>query len=235
MDLQIALDAREAHGKANRRLRRQGIVPGVVYGKGEGSTSVQVEAKALETLYRAAGRTSIVQLQVPGDGVTKTGIIKSLQRHPLSGAPLHVDFFVVDLKAEMEVEVPLVFVGEAPAVEETGGTLLQNLNNLRIKALPTEIPHEIVVNVSTLTSLDVAIHVRDLSLNRDAVQVLTDPDEMVAKVMPPRIEEEPEVELEAEEIEGEVEEGAEEGEGEGAISEGRETPSGDRESEEGSG
>ena len=73
----------------------------------------------------------------------------------------------------MEVEVPLVFTGEAPAVEETGGTLLHNLSNLRVKALPTDIPHEVSVDVSVLKSLDVAIHVRDLSLNRDLVQVLT--------------------------------------------------------------
>lgn len=207
MDLEIALDARQAQGKANKRLRRAGIVPAVVFGKGEESTPVQVDAKTFETLYHAAGRTSVVKLTVPGAGAAKSGIIKSVQRHPLSGAAVHVDFFIVDLTHEMEVEVPLVFVGVAPAVEETGGTVVHNLSAVRVKALPTEIPHEIEVNVSTLISLDVAIHVRDLSLNRDQVTVLTDGDELVVKVQPPRVEEEPVVAVPVEGEEGAVAEG----------------------------
>jgi large subunit ribosomal protein L25 len=118
----------------------------------------------------------------------------------------------------MEVEVPLVFTGEAPAVEATGGTLLHNLSSLRVKALPNDIPHEVSVDVSVLKSLDVAIHVRDLSLNRDLIQVLTDGETLVATVVPPRVEEEPEVAAEGEELEGEEgAEGAEGAEGEGAA------------------
>jgi large subunit ribosomal protein L25 len=224
MDLELTLDAREAHGKANKRLRRAGIVPGVVFGKGEESTPVQVDAKVFETLYRQAGRTSVVNMHLPGKSAMTSGIIKSVQRNPLSGSAIHVDFFLVNLKQEMEIDVPLVFTGEAPAVEETGGTLLHNLSSLHVKALPNDIPHEIVVDVSVLRTLDVAIHVRDLSLNRDLVTVLTDGDTLVSTVVPPRAEEpEPEPELTEEELEaaaaaaeGEEGEGAEGGEaGEG--------------------
>jgi large subunit ribosomal protein L25 len=230
MDLELTLDAREAQGKANKRLRRSGIVPGVVYGKGEGSTNVQVEAKTFETLYRAAGRTSVVKFRLPGASRATSGFIKSVQRHPLSGQAIHVDYYLVNLRVEMEVDVPLVFTGEAPAVEETGGTLLHNLSSIHVKALPNDIPHEIEVDVSTLKSLDVAIHVRDLNLNRDLVQVLTDGDTLVATVVPPRVEEEPETvaAVEGEELEGEGAEGAEGAEGgeaaEGAGAEGGETP-----------
>ena len=202
MDLELTLDAREAQGKANKRLRREGLVPGVVYGKGEDSTNVQVDAKTFETLYKTAGRTSVVKFRVPGSSRASSGFIKSVQRHPLTGRALHVDYLLVNLKVEMEVEVPLVFVGEAPAVEETGGTLLHNLSSINVKALPTDIPHQVEVNVSVLTSLDVAIHVRDLNLNRELVQVQTDGDTLVSTVVPPRIEEEPETivgELEGEE------------------------------------
>jgi large subunit ribosomal protein L25 len=218
MDLELTLDAREAQGKANKRLRRAGIVPGVVYGKGEGSTNVQVDAKTFETLYRAAGKTSVVKFRLPGAGRATSGFIKSVQRHPLSGSAIHVDYYLVNLNVEMEVDVPLVFTGEAPAVEETGGTLLHNLSAIHVKALPNDIPHEVSVDVSVLKSLDVAIHVRDLSLNRDLVQVMTDGETLVATVVPPRIEvEEEPVVAEGEELEGEGEaaEGAE-GEGEGA-------------------
>ncbi|MDQ4034645.1 MAG: 50S ribosomal protein L25, partial [Chloroflexota bacterium] len=213
MDLELTLDAREAQGKANKRLRRAGFVPGVVYGKGENSTNVQVEAKTFETLYRAAGKTSVVKFRLPGASRATSGFIKSVQRHPLSGRALHVDYFLVNLNVEMEVDVPLVFTGEAPAVEATGGTLLHNVSTIHVKALPADIPHEIPVDVSVLKTLDVAIHVRDLSLNRDLVTVMTDGETLVATVVPPRVEEEPEpVLVEGEEIEGE---GAEVPEGEG--------------------
>jgi large subunit ribosomal protein L25 len=236
MDLELTLDAREAHGKANKRLRRAGIVPGVVFGKGEESTPVQVDAKVFETLYRQAGRTSVVNMHLPGKSAITSGIIKSVQRNPLSGSAIHVDFFLVNLTQEMEIDVPLVFTGEAPAVEETGGTLLHNLSSLHVKALPNDIPHEITVDVSVLRTLDVAIHVRDLSLNRDLVTVLTDGDTLVSTVVPPRAEEpEPEPELTEEELEaaaaaaeGEEGEGAEGGEaGEGGES----ASSGDSEGE----
>ena len=85
MDLELTLDAREALGKANKRLRREGVVPGVVFGKGEPSVPVQVDAKAFETLYRAAGRTSVIQIKMPGQRGATSGIIKSVQRNPLSG------------------------------------------------------------------------------------------------------------------------------------------------------
>ena len=223
MDLELSLDERIVQGKANKRLRREGLVPGVVYGKGEGSTNVQVEAKTFETLYRAAGKTSVVKFMLPGSSRSTSGFIKSVQRHPVSGRALHVDYYLVNLNVEMEVDVPLVFTGEAPAVEETGGTLLHNVSSVHVKALPADIPREIEVNVSTLFSLDVAIHVKDLNLNRDLVIVLTDGETLVATVVPPRVEEEPEpVVAEGEELEGEAaegEEGAEgAGEGEGQAS-----------------
>ncbi len=228
MDLELTLDAREAQGKANKRLRRAGIVPGVVFGKGEASTPVQVDAKTFETLYRAAGRTSVLKLRLPGASRATSGMIKNVQRHPLTGNAIHVDYFLVNLKQEMEAEVPLSFSGEAPAVEQTGGTLLHNISSVRVKALPNDIPHEIEVNVSALTSLDEAIHVRDLNHTRDLVQILTDPDTLVSSVVPPRVEEEPEpVVAEAMELEGEAAEGAPaegaEG-GEAAPAEGEETP-----------
>jgi len=233
MDLELTLDAREAQGKANKRLRRAGIVPGVVYGKGDGSTNVQVDAKTFEALYRAAGRTSVVKFRLPGASRATSGFIKSVQRNPLSGQAIHVDYYLVNLNVEMDVEVPIVFVGEAPAVEETGGTLLHNLSSVHVKALPNDIPHEITVDVSVLRSLDVAVHVKDLSLNRDLVTVLTDGETLVATVVPPRVEvEEEPVVAEGEEGEGEGE-GAADGEGatEGAgAGEGGEAPSTEGES-----
>jgi large subunit ribosomal protein L25 len=221
MDLELTLDAREAQGKANKRLRREGFVPGVVYGKGEESTPVQVDAKTFEALYRAAGKTSVVKFHLPGRRRATSGLIKSVQRHPLSGSAIHVDYYLVNLKQEMEVDIPLSFVGESPAVEESGGTLLHNLSTVRVKALPGDLPHEIEVNVAVLTSLDVSIHVADLNLNRDLITVMTDGETLVATVVPPRIE------VEEEPVVAEGEEPAEGEEGaEGETTEGGESAEG---------
>jgi large subunit ribosomal protein L25 len=212
MDLQIAVDARTATGKQTKRLRADGIVPAVVFGKKAGSVPVQLEAKAFDALYREAGRTSVIKVKVDGGRETSV-VIKSVQRNPLTGRVLHVDFFAPDLTHEMQADVPIVFGGEAPAVEATGGTLFTSLDHLKVKALPADMPHEVAVDVSSLVDLDATIFVRDLAF-ADNVTVLNDPDELVAKVMPPRVEEEPEVV--AEELEGEEAEGAEGEAAEGA-------------------
>lgn len=220
MTLALAVDARSVLGKQTKQLRRAGTVPGVVYGKGTDSVPVQVDAKTFETLYQEAGRSTIFQLTVPGTG-TKSAIIKSVQRHPLSGRAIHVDFFLPDLTVELQIDVPLVFVGEAPAIETTGGSLFTSLDHIKVRALPANLPNEIQVDVTSLVDLEAAIHVSDLGVDSDTVHVLNDPEEMVARVLPPRVvEEEPTVaegeEGEGEEGEGEEGEGGEAGEGAGS-------------------
>jgi large subunit ribosomal protein L25 len=208
MTLELAVDARSVLGKQTKQLRRAGAVPGVVFGKATPSIPVQVDAKRFESLYHAAGRTTIFQLVVPGQGA-KSAIIKSVQRHPLSGRALHVDFFLPDLTVELQVDVPLVFTGEPPAIEATGGSLFTSLDHVKVSALPANLPREITVDVTSLVDLEAAIHVRDLGVESDTVHVLNDPDEMVARVLPPRVIEEPEVEVEEGEegLEGEAAEG----------------------------
>jgi large subunit ribosomal protein L25 len=222
MDLEIAVNARDVYGKQNKRLRTTGVVPGVLFGKKIGSIPVQVEAKALEAIYHQAGRTGVVKVSVDG-GQPTSAIIKSVQRNPLTRRPLHVDLFAVDLTQEMLADIPLIFTGTSPAVELEGAILFASLDHLKVRGLPGDLPHEIEVDLSPLVDLESTIHVRDLTVDAK-VEVLNDPDDLVAKVTPPREEEviEPVV-VEGEEgeegAEGEGEEGAEgEGAGEGAAS-----------------
>jgi large subunit ribosomal protein L25 len=193
MELELTLDARTASGKENKRLRREGVLPGVVFGKGSASVPVQLDAKAFEALYRSAGRTGVVKLAVPGVKGTKSAMIKGVQRNPLSGHALHVDFFLVDLTQEMQSEVPLTFVGVAPAIELTNGTLMTPLGHLKVRALPSDIPHEIQVDLSSLVDLEATLHVRDVVLPNDKVTILNEPEELLARVLPQRGEEEEEV------------------------------------------
>ena len=220
MDLEIAVNARDVYGKQNKRLRTTGVVPGVLFGKKIGSIPVQVDAKALELLYHQAGRTSVVKVSVDG-GQPTSAIIKSLQRNPLTRRALHVDLFAVDLTQEMLADIPLSFVGTSPAVELEGAILFTSLDHLKVRGLPGDLPHEIEVDLSPLVDLESTIHVSDLVVD-SKVTVVNDPDDLVAKVTPPREEEVIEpvvVEGEGEEgAEGEGEEGAEgEGAGEGAA------------------
>jgi large subunit ribosomal protein L25 len=221
MDLEIAVNAREVYGKQNKRLRTTGVVPGVLFGKKIGSIPVQVDAKALEVLYHQAGRTGVVKVSVDG-GQPTSAIIKSVQRNPLTRRPLHVDLFAVDLTQEMLADIPLVFTGTSPAVELEGAILFTSLDHLKVRGLPGDLPHEVEVDLAPLVDLEATIHVRDLLVD-EKVTVLNDPDELVAKVTPPREEEviEPVV-VEGEEgeegAEGEGEEGAEgEGSAEGTT------------------
>jgi large subunit ribosomal protein L25 len=188
MDLEIAVTARDVFGKQNKRLRTTGVVPGVLFGKSTGSIPVQLDAKALELLYREAGRTSVVKVSVDG-GRPTSAIIKSVQRNPLTGRALHVDLFAVDLTQEMQADIPLVFIGTSAAVEMEAAILFTSVDHLKVRALPADLPHEISVDLSALVDMDATIHVRDLAV-ADSVTVLNDPDELVAKVSPPRVEEE---------------------------------------------
>ena len=223
MDLEIAVTAREVYGKQNKRLRTTGVVPGVLFGKGTGSIPVQLDAKALELLYRQAGRTSVVKVSVDG-GRPTSAIIKGLQRNPLTGKALHVDLFAVDLTQEMQADIPLAFIGTSAAVEMEAGILFTALDHLKVRALPADLPHEIEVDLSSLVDMEATIHVRDLSVSSN-LTVINDPDDLIAKVTPPRAEEEivpVVVEGEGEAAEGEAAEGeaaeGEAGEGEGEAS-----------------
>jgi len=213
MDLEIAVSARNVYGKQNRRLRGTGVVPGVLFGKTTGSIAVQLDAKALEQLYHQAGRTSVVKVSVDG-GQPTSAIIRRVQRNPLTGRALHVDLFALDLTHEMQADIPLVFTGVSPAIEMEGAILLASLDHLKVRALPADLPHEISVDLTALVDMDATIHVRDLVVD-GKVTVINDPDDLVAKVTPPREEEV--IEPVAAEGEGEeVGEGEEAAEGEGA-------------------
>jgi len=215
MDLEIAVAARDVYGKQNKRLRTTGVVPGVLFGKTTGSIPVQIDAKALELIYHRAGRTSVVSVSVDG-GRSTSAIIKGIQRNPLTGRALHVDFFAVDLSQEMQADIPLVFVGTSAAVEMEAGILFTSLDHLKVRALPADLPHEISVDLSSLVDMESTIHVRDLAVE-GKVTVVNDPDDLVAKVTPPRAEEEIAPVVAEEGEEGAEGEAAAEGEGEGSA------------------
>lgn len=225
-DLQLKVDPRTVTGKKVKALRRQGIIPAHLYGRDTESLSLQTEKQTIISLLRTASRNAIIDLQINGEGEARPVVLRSVQRNPVTDELVHIDFFQISLTELLRAEVPLVIVGQAPAVSVHSGVLLQNLDRLEVEALPTEIPEQIEVDVSELEVLDAAIFVRDLTIPPN-VEVLADPAQLVAKVEPPKIA----AEIEAEEAaaleeaaaaaleEGVEEEGAEEAEGKEAAEE----------------
>lgn len=182
----LTAQPRELTGKAVARLRREGKLPAVLYGHGQPSQSIQVDAKEFETLSRTAGRHALIDLKVEGSR-THPAVIHGVQEHPVKRVPLHVDFYLVKMTEEMVMEVPLEPVGTSIAVEKQGGTLLQTVEHVRLRALPADMPQTLEFDISALDSFDAVIHVRDLQLP-PRVTLLSDPDEPVAHVQPSRAE-----------------------------------------------
>ena len=223
----LAAEPRDIVGKKVAALRSAGRLPGVVYGHGVDSTSVSVDAHDFELLRRKTGPNALVDLSVDGKKPQPV-LIHGIQVHPVTRRPLHVDLFLVRMTEELTVDVPLVPTGLSRAVVDEGGTLLHGIESIRVKALPDHLPQSIEYSIESLVDFDATIHVRDLTIPED-VTLLTDPDEVIAKVQAPRVEVE-EVPVAAEGEEGEVPEG--EG-GEAAAAEGQPSESGETASDEG--
>jgi large subunit ribosomal protein L25 len=223
------LDAtrREITGKKVARLRNKGKLPGVVFGRGVESSSVTVDTHAFEQLRRRTGPNTLIDLSVDGKKPDPV-LVSSVQIHPVTRRPLHVDLFLVRMTEELTVDVRVETVGESPAVTIQNGTL-QTLDHVRVRALPDHLPSFLQISVDSLVDFETMLHVRDLEIPAD-VTLLTDPDEVLAKVLPPRIEVE-EVAPAAEEGE-EGEEAAEGAEGAAATGQAGEEGPSERGSEE---
>lgn len=163
-----------------RTLRNQGLIPGVLYGPKTHAISVKVDEKEFQKIYKEAGKSSLIQFESE-HGATPV-LIREIQRDSVRGGVIHVDFYQPPLDEEIEVTVPLVFEGEPPAIRDLGGTLLKNIQEVDVKALPQHLPHEIVVDISKLATFEDRVLVKDLRQNKD-VAILREPDEVVAQVV----------------------------------------------------
>jgi large subunit ribosomal protein L25 len=217
--MQLTASPREAQGKASRKLRPLGKVPAIVYGQGKPAQAVAVDAHELDRLLAHAGRTHLLDLVIDGvgskKGETKKVLIKEVQMSPRRNTPVHVDFHAVSLREKVQVEVPLAFVGESPAVKAGLGDLIPIVHTLTVECLPTNIPEAVEVSIEALEEADQTLRIGDLTLPH-GVEVIGDPDEAVVRIAPPRVV--------SEEVE-EAAEGEAAPEGEGEAEEASEQPS----------
>ncbi|MEX2236404.1 MAG: 50S ribosomal protein L25 [Dehalococcoidia bacterium] len=207
---------RELLGKQVKQLRRRGIVPGNIYGHLKESVALEVPRENLTSALRSAGYSSIIDVSIAGEARPRPALIKQLHRHPVTDEILHVDFYQVSMTEKMTLDVPLYMTGEAPAVRDYQGVLIQLLDAVSVRCLPTDLPHQFEVDVSGLAELESSVHVSDLTAP-EGVEILNEQEQMVARVESPRvIEVEEPVVVEGEE--GEVAEGEEGAAAEGEAS-----------------
>jgi len=215
--IELKVANREILGKKVKYLRRQGITPVHVFGHGIESLALQCDARELERVLSQAGQTRLINLKLAKEKKPRTVVVREFDRDWRKGELLHVDFYQVKMEEKIRVEVPVVLRGEAPALKSKTNMLDHELGTFTVECLPAKIPSSIEVDISSLTELDQAIRVKDITLDKD-ITVLINPDLVVAKISLRPVEKveekvveevvEAEVEAEAEEEEGEAPEEA---------------------------
>ena len=205
----LKLDKRTLTGKKVRSLRRAGVIPVHVYGAGIEPATLQVDDRTLNRLLPQVGSNIPVSVEYEGQDEENICFVREIQRHPVSDTVIHVDFLRVDITRTVAAEVPITLVGTPPAVSQMAGTMLQNIQSLSIEALPMDMPAQVSVDVSVLVDFDVTLSVGEVEVPGN-VTVLNDPEDVIVRVAPPRLE------VEIEEEGEELEEGEEAAEGEEA-------------------
>jgi len=186
-DLTLPATNRSILGKKTRFLRRQGITPVHLFGHGLKSQALQCDTASLQRIIAQAGMSRLISLEIEDDKRPRAVFIREIQRDALTGQPLHVDFYQVKKTEKIRVDVPIVLIGEAPAMKEKGRSLLRGVTSLSIECLPDKLPPQIGVDLSHLEEAEQPIYVRDITLSPD-IRVTTDPDQLVVKVSEARVE-----------------------------------------------
>lgn len=172
------------HGAKDLRAEKQ--VPGVIYGHNKENTHVIVDAEKLRKVYRQAGRNTIVSLEIEG-GKTEKVLIHVLEKHPVKDTFVHVDFYAVKLKEKITTTIPLKFIGVSNAVKNFGGIFVETLSEVEVRCLPTDLVHEIEVDISGLENFGDSLHVSDVKAPK-TIEILTGEEETVALVQAPKEE-----------------------------------------------
>lgn len=181
-------------------LKQSGEIPAVFYGAGEQSTPISISKTEFKKVWREAGESSAVKVSMGDKDIDV--LIHEVQTDPVTDEPIHADFLAIDMKKKIKVNVELVFEGVSAAVKSGIGNLVKVLHEIEIEALPKDLPHNLVVDISKLATLSDAITVSDIKLPTGVVAV-TDADDVVASIVEQKeeVEEAAPVDLSAIEVE----------------------------------
>ena len=202
---QLAIDIthRTTVGKKVKKLRQNGKIPIRLFGGGIDPMPMQADASSLGKILSQAGFNSPIFVNFDSSKEENVCFIREVQRDPITEELLHIDLLKVDMSKKVTVEVPVRLFGVPDAVKNLGGILLQSINSIPVSALPLSIPESISVDVSILVDFDKSIRIKDIEFG-DGVDPERDPDTLIARVVPPRIDEE-EVESEEDEMDPDAE------------------------------
>lgn len=189
--MDLSVQTREKFGKVVKSLRREGVIPAELYGRGLKNVHLSIPAKDFLKVFKEAGMNTVVNLVL---GKNKwPAIVQEVERNYLSDAVTHVDFYQVRMDEKLKAKVPLEFLGEAPAVKDKGGILNKAMLEIEVEALPADLPHRLSVDLTALDDLDKSVYVKDVKIPK-GVEVLIDAETVVVTVTPPAPEEEKVVE-----------------------------------------
>jgi len=181
--LKLAVEKRKLTGRQVKKLRQEGILPANIFGKKIKSQAVQVSLKDFLPVWEKAGETGLVEIKVTGEDKVRPILLHNLQLDAVTDKPLHADFYQVDLKEKITSEIPVELIGEAPAVIQKVGILIQPLSEVEVEALPTDLPDQFTVDISKLEKIDDAITVAVLKAPA-GVKILTSPKQILVKIEP---------------------------------------------------
>ncbi len=196
-DLTLQAAKRNILRKKTRFLRRQGITPTHLFGHSIKSLALQCDTVQLKHIIARAGMTRPINLEVEDDKRPKSVFIREIQSDPISRQLIHVDFYQVRKGEKIKIEVPVVLIGEAPAMKGKGRMIAHGVTSLSIECLPENLPSQIEVDLSPLEEVNQAIHVKDIVFSQD-ITVHADPDQLLVKISEVMIKEVEEVPVEVE-------------------------------------
>jgi len=211
--MELAANTREILGKKVRFLRRQGITPVHLFGHDIKPLPLQCDTLELKKALTLTGTTGLISLKLDTAKRPRNVMVREVQRESRTDELLHVDFYQVRMEEKIRVEVPIVTIGEAPALRLKENFLSHELNSLTVECLPNEIPSRVEVDLSSLDEADKSIHVSDIILD-EKIAVLSNPDQLVVKISAGRVERMVEEEEARAEFEAEAAEEAAPAEGE---------------------
>ncbi|MDO8716823.1 MAG: 50S ribosomal protein L25 [Dehalococcoidales bacterium] len=187
--IELACKTREVLGKKVAALRRQGITPVHLFGHGIDSQTLECDSVQLHHVLAKSGSTRLIDLKIDKVKQPKKVLVREVQRNAIRGDLLHVDFYQVRMEEKVRLEIPIILVGEAPALKQKGNVLAHELTSLNIECFPDVIPNKIEVDLSVLTEADQAIHVKDIKV-ASGITIIDHPDQLIARISVPRVKEE---------------------------------------------
>ena len=179
--IELKVTKRQVLGKKVRFLRRQGISPAHLFGHGIESLALECDTDNLERVLAEAGKTRLISLKLDNEKKRRNVVVREVQTESRTGETLHVDFYQVKMAEEVKVDVPVVLVGEAPALKLKENMLSQELNILTVECLPAKIPTSVELNLSSLTEPEQVIRVKDIELDKE-INVLNNQEQVVVKI-----------------------------------------------------